>query len=289
MPTLLLVILGILFIIPIILGIFRVNRAPRNAEANNGSQTCQGTRYLYATLSIIAAFGLGILASYYGYNYLNLNFALPFWVNCGLTFIITTIVLAICGVAINFVTTATNKNLAYAVILTSFLCLGTSGVITQFRGDNFDPKTGACRLWITPSTGKIWRDKPANTIFDPTTGEKIIKATPQILKQLRQRQARTKQPAKTWKTVFAKEFVGVGFTGGVDGKGGIETAEFGKDIQIGDKIFVEKNNSTEVWDRGMWRKYHAPIINRTGHNDYFGVRDKKNFKFKVIVKRLIEN
>ena len=291
----LVILFGILFVIPITLGIFTIGRNQGQAGSKESAERSQTVLYLYAALSIIAAFGLGILASYIGYDYLKLHYALPFWVNCGLTFLIVVGVLSVCGLAIAFVMPATNKNLAWAIVLTSFMCLGISGVVTHYRGDYFDYENGKTKVWVTPSTGKIWWNKPKNVEYDPTTGEKLEKATPDIIKKILQKKAAQAQAAaarrrsvRTWKTVFSKEYVGVGFTGGddPDNDGTLYTAKFGKDILIGDKIIVEtyRNKNIEVWCGG-WKKYHSPIINQAGTKGYFCVRAPKGIKFKVIIKR----
>ena len=97
-------------------------------------------------------------------------------------------------------------------------------------------------------------------------------------------------PPPSWKTVFAKEYIGVGFTGGDEPKyndGSVHTAKFGKDIRIGDKIMVETygNNNIEVWDGPGWRRYQYPYVNQAGTKDYLCVRAPKGVKFKVIIKR----
>ena len=96
-------------------------------------------------------------------------------------------------------------------------------------------------------------------------------------------------PPPSWKTVFAKQYVGVGFTGGDDKEandGTVCTAKFGKDIRIGDKIVVKTyGNNVQVWDGPGWQKYKYPIINEAGTKGYFCVRAPKGVKFKVIIKR----
>ena len=112
-------------------------------------------------------------------------------------------------------------------------------------------------------------------------------------KYLDQRTIEEVFPPPSWKTVFDKEFVGVGHTGGdepKDNDGTIHIAELGKDILIGDKTIIKTyGNNGDIWDGGKWQKYRHPIINRTGTSDYFCARAKKGVKFKVTIKRFISN
>ena len=138
---------------------------------------------------------------------------------------------------------------------------------------------GLICLFIKP-VWKVFSDSDKS--LNITTIAKGIKARmnkpPEVKKQ------------KSWKTVFEKEFVGVGFTGGdepKDNDGTIHTIPFGRNgILIGDKIIIKSNNFVQAWDH-TWKKYNKPIINMYGKKDYFCTRAKKGVKFKVIVKRFM--
>ena len=109
-------------------------------------------------------------------------------------------------------------------------------------------------------------------------------------KYLSKKEIETVFPPPSWKTVFSKEFVGVGFTGGdepKDNDGTIHTVECGRTLKVGDRVIVETqgNSNAEVWYSARWRKYSRPIINQTATSGYICVRAKKGVKFKVIVQR----
>ena len=105
-------------------------------------------------------------------------------------------------------------------------------------------------------------------------------------KYLSQKEIDAVFPPPSWKIVFQKEYVGIGFTGGIYKDGGLPTAEFGKEILIGDKIIVI-GNDIEVYNSGGWMKYKEPITNINGTKDFFDARAKKGKKFKIIVKRFM--
>ena len=106
-------------------------------------------------------------------------------------------------------------------------------------------------------------------------------------KYLTQKEIYTVIPPPSWKTVFEKEFVGVGFTGGKYKDGGVATVECGKDVLIGDRIIVKGKGNEQIYNRGGWEKYQYPIINKAGVNGSFYIRTKKGEKFKVVIKRFM--
>jgi len=186
------VLLGIIVGLLIIYYLFSKSPPPPKKEGERGGDSIPTTsteepswynrnktvaNWLLAGCSILVALTIGILASFYGYSYLNDNFVLTFWISCLIVWGVIILALIGCGLAIKFIIPSTNKNLAYAIIVFSFAGLFSEAAITQFRGDNFDIKTGEPKVWITPTTGKLWRDKPKDLIHDPIIGEKLRLAT----------------------------------------------------------------------------------------------------------------
>ena len=111
-------------------------------------------------------------------------------------------------------------------------------------------------------------------------------------KYLTQKEINKVIPPPSWKTVFAKEYIGVGFTGGDDPKyndGGIKTVKFGKDYVFGDKSIIT-GKIFEVWDNG-WKKYNKIRIHintTTNTGGFLTIRAPKGVKFTVEIQRLME-
>lgn len=168
---------AILSIIPIIYFILKFTKIKEIGAIDSKTKI-----FILASISIILVFGLGIFASYKGYNYLNNNYCLPFWISSILTFLTIVLVMFICGLAVSFITPMENKKLAYAIALTSFLCLGLGAGIHYYRGDyfNFD---GTTNKGITPSTNKIWGKSYPKC--DPTTGEEIVPLTKDMVRRIK--------------------------------------------------------------------------------------------------------
>jgi len=94
-------------------------------------------------------------------------------------------------------------------------------------------------------------------------------------------------PPPTWKTLFKQEYNGNGY----GKKDYIRTAEFGKDVQKGDKIIVT-GTSFEVWDLGEWKKSTGKfetITQNTKKGVFVGVKTSKGEKFIVQVQRLVSS
>ena len=94
-------------------------------------------------------------------------------------------------------------------------------------------------------------------------------------------------PPPSWKTVWGpKEYIGIGFTGGIYKDGGIPTAEIGKDILIGYRVTIDEcGNDVEIYYENGWTKYKKSVVNINGTEDFFDVRVKAGKKFKVSVER----
>jgi tetratricopeptide (TPR) repeat protein len=99
-------------------------------------------------------------------------------------------------------------------------------------------------------------------------------------------------PPPSWKTVYSKTFVGVGFTGGDDKKdndGSIFTAMAEKDVIIGDRVTVI-DSDFEIWDRGAWQKCQSGewiTVNTIQTDKNITVRNDKGKKFTVVVQRFM--
>ena len=93
-------------------------------------------------------------------------------------------------------------------------------------------------------------------------------------------------PPPEWKTVFKKEYIGIGFTGGPEKNGAIYAAKFGEDILVNDLVSVTGDN-VEAYggDKSGWMKNPEPIKNK-GTRGFLGVRAPKGEKIVVEVKRL---
>lgn len=108
---------------------------------------------------------------------------------------------------------------------------------------------------------------------------------------LRQKDIDAVFPPPTWKTVFSKTYTGVGHTGGddPDNDGSIYTAEFGKDVFVGDRYTVI-DADFEVWNEG-WYKYpkrHRLPVNTIEPGRNLTFRNGKGKHFTVVVERFME-
>jgi len=75
-------------------------------------------------------------------------------------------------------------------------------------------------------------------------------------------------------------FTGIGYTGGMDGKGGIQTIKNFSDVQPGQKVTVSRN--TQVYDLGNYKNLHE-FTNKARENDYFWMRAPKGEEITITV------
>lgn len=94
------------------------------------------------------------------------------------------------------------------------------------------------------------------------------------------------RPTANWQTVFEKEYIGIGYTGGDGNDGGILTAEIGKDMFPGYKYIVSGKNF-EIW-KGKWIKYSHQYssINKASKKGNLAIRAPQGEEVTVEVQRL---
>ncbi len=95
------------------------------------------------------------------------------------------------------------------------------------------------------------------------------------------------QSVESWRTTFEKTYIGIGFSGGCDGEGCIETAVNGRDYKVGDRIVVVADEA-DVWCYGQWTpvrgRFHCiNISNNKG--EALAVRAAKGKKITVIIQK----
>lgn len=157
------------------------------------------------------------------------------------------------GLAIAQVAKTKSKTWAFGVILVVFTTMTTTGMINSARKDFYDTETGAVKVHVTPSTGKIWRDKPEKLIFDPTTGEKIVSATEDQIKKAvmsstNDSSTSVSRPSKSWQKVLTRELIGKGMelkTGEMD------TPVYGVEVLKNDKVVILSDEFSHL-NYGRW-------------------------------------
>ncbi len=90
-----------------------------------------------------------------------------------------------------------------------------------------------------------------------------------------QKKGNQKKIAKTY------TFTGIGYTGGVDGKGGVKTIKNFVHVQPGQKVQISSN--AEVWDRGIYKKITS-INNRSRKHAFFWMRAPHGEKIVVTIR-----
>jgi len=145
-----------------------------NATSNNVSAFL--TKITFTSVSVFTVWFTGILLTGAGSKLL-LGYSLPYWVS------ITTLVIGILlflwvnRLAIEYVAPIKNNKWGGAVVIAVFLLAFLNAVPNYYRRDFYSMKDGSIKVHITPSTGKIWRNKSDYIKYDPRTGEKIRLAT----------------------------------------------------------------------------------------------------------------
>lgn len=95
-------------------------------------------------------------------------------------------------------------------------------------------------------------------------------------------------PPPYMKVIFQKQYTGIGYTGGEDGKGGIAVLTNGKNVHYGDRVTIIGEHA-QGW---IANKYKPAIsgkvsfINHMRTNDDVGVRAPKGEDFTVTVTKL---
>jgi hypothetical protein len=109
-------------------------------------------------------------------------------------------------------------------------------------------------------------------------------------KYLDQKEIEAVLPPPTWKTVFEKNYTGIGFTGGVSNQGGIYIAKNGEDYKYGDRITVIGKNA-QVWHEGNWQNLsNGKFVNINKSNNVgssMGARAPQGEEIKIIVERML--
>ncbi len=195
------------------------------------------------------------------------------------------------GLAIAQVAKTKSKSWAIGVILVVFTTMATTGMINYNRNDFYDTETGAVKVHVTPSTGKIWRDKPEKLKFDPTTGEKIVSATEDQIKKAAMSSTNDSSvsvilPSKTWQRVFLQELDG----NGMDIKTGeMSTPKYGVEILKNDKVVILSDEFMHL-DFGKWTMYrdrHEYVAGSPEYNLKVGLRVPQGKKATLEVYRLL--
>lgn len=98
-------------------------------------------------------------------------------------------------------------------------------------------------------------------------------------------------PPPTWKKIFEKTYIGIGFTGGVSNQGGIYIAKNGDDYVYGDRITILSKNG-EVWHEGRWQQLsNGKFVNinkSTNVGSSMGARAPIGEEISVIIERFSE-
>jgi len=131
---------------------------------------------------------------------------------------------------------------------------------------------------IATSAWKVFSDKPLNINIIAKGVKARMNKPPEEKKQ------------KSWKTVFQKEYTGIGFTSGKDKDGCIYTAMNGRDYFYGDKIIIEGVNA-QVWYDGGWQNTEDgkfQYINKSNKSkSQTAVRTKKGEIIIITIKRFM--
>lgn len=133
-----------------------------------------------SVISLLSAFLSGLTLAKIG-SIVIVHYALNPIIGSAIYLIAVVLYMIAAGLAIGQVTETKNRKWAYSVIVIVFSCLVVVGAINIYRNDNYSPITGKPIVYVTPSTEKLWRNKPAGVNYDPSTGEKLILATPEML------------------------------------------------------------------------------------------------------------
>ena len=260
-----------------------------------GKWTCD---FSLASVSVLTAWLSGLFLVTVGFKVLN-DYYLPLFMQNVIHFIGILLFLWANMTAVENISQIKSKKWGLSIIIIVSLSLLSTSAIAYFRNDYYDTKTREIIIWVTPSTNKVWRHKPNNLKFDPSTGEEIVRADDKQIKLIRETKynlnslfSGKKEPKKqaAWKPVYQKTFVGVGYSGGSEKKyndGGIWTAKCGRDVLRGDRITVIDSNF-EHWYDGGWKKYLKEKkldVYKIQLGDYLTFRNEKGKKFTVVVER----
>ncbi|PIP75819.1 hypothetical protein COW86_01605 [Candidatus Kuenenbacteria bacterium CG22_combo_CG10-13_8_21_14_all_39_9] len=130
-----------------------------------------------SAISLLSAFLSGLTLAKIG-SVVIVHYALNPIIGSAIYLIAVILYMIAAGLAIGQVMETKNKKWTYSIIVIVFACLVIVGTVNIYRNDNYDPKTGKSIVYITPSTGKLWRNKPVGFNFDPANGEKLVLVTP---------------------------------------------------------------------------------------------------------------
>ena len=144
-----------------------------------------------SAISLLSAFLSGLTLAKIG-SVVIVHYALNPIIGSAIYLIAVILYMIAAGLAIGQVMETKNKKWTYSIIVIVFACLVIVGTVNIYRNDNYDPKTGKSIVYITPSTGKLWRNKPVGFNFDPANGEKLVLVTPEMLAK-----AASKPPSAT--------------------------------------------------------------------------------------------
>lgn len=257
------------------------------------------SHYSRITISVILALILSLVIFLAGKEMLK-ELCLPVWLDNVIIFLTTVLLFGLIGFAVNFITPAKNTNFAKSVILGVALWIITSMLTGFYRKDFHDPLTGEPSVWVTEGLQEYWFEKP-DFNFSPVTGKSVRLATKEEIPRLPKRGISfdffkkepppPPPPPPTWKTVFEKEYVGVGYAGGDEPKyndGGIKTAIHGQDIFIGDRCTVI-DSDFELWIDGVWKSYpkgYRIVAQQIEPGKRLVFRNSKGKPFTVVVERL---
>ena len=138
-----------------------------------------------SAISLLSAFLSGLTLAKIG-SVVIVHYALNPIIGSAIYLIAVILYMIAAGLAIGQVMETKNKKWTYSIIVIVFACLVIVGTVNIYRNDNYDPKTGKSIVYITPSTGKLWRNKPVGFNFDPANGEKLVLVTPEMLAKANQ-------------------------------------------------------------------------------------------------------
>lgn len=283
------------------------------AKTDDGTGTDLKSKLLtlvFCGISILGSFAVSVILNWILHETLK-HFYMSFPWQAFLQFAIILICFIGCSFAVKYITEETNKNFAVAVIVFTVLYLITGSIIGLDRGDNFNPETGESETWITSSTHKLWRDKPDNIKFDPTTGEELRKATKEdfhggtgFFRNWFSSTPPTPKPKPL--VVFEKTYT---WADAISEEGSFYSFEFGKeDVKIGDiieitaqpldgsdfsgnEIYLWKGEEfTSKWEESVNGRFlkkveNLPIGKKLGLSFY----NRKDLKVVVRVARVMKN
>jgi hypothetical protein len=139
------------------------------------------------------------------------SFYIQPWMEALASFLLIVIFFWATDKAFEHVAPISSKKWGYAMIIMVFLVVFIVPVTASLRNDYYNTDTGKIKVSVTPSTGKLWRGKHPK--HDPTTGEKIVEASKQQIKEYEKNRLRFSNlfgktaPAQTQTvTVFLKTY-----------------------------------------------------------------------------------